>query len=366
MISFTPTEEQDMLVNTIRRYAENDLQKHAHENDETGAIPHDLILKGWEIGLLPASLPEEWGGFGEYSALTNTLALEELAYGDLAAAMKVMTPSLFAYPILHMGTDAQKARFLPLFAEEKPYPATAALVEPGIFFDPNNLQTTATQGGDSVTLNGAKAYVPMAEGAEWILVYARDSETGKVDGYLVETEAITIDQREKLMGVHGLDTYSIQLADVTVGLDCKLGGEAGTDFQKIIDHSNVGLAAMATGVARASFEYAKNYAKNRVQFGAPIATKQAIAFMLAECAIEVDSIRLLAWDAAWQIDAGKPQESITQAAYLAKQYADQAALTVTDSGLQTLGGHGFIREYPVERYLRNARGFPTFTGLAIA
>lgn len=369
MLSFTPTEEQQMLITTVRRFAENDLQPGAHERDELGSMPHELMLKGWELGLLPASIPEEWGGFGEYSALSNVLALEEIAYGDLAAAMKVLVPSLFAYPILWGGTDEQKARFLPLFCEEKPYPATTALIEPNVLFDPLNMQTTATCADGAYVLNGTKAYVPLADGAEWIIVYARDVESGQMDGFLVETgavEGLELAAREKLMGLGALDSYRVNLNNVRVDAECKLGGNAGASFQQVLDHSHVGLAAMAVGVARASHEYALEYAKQRKQFGKPIATKQAIAFLLAECRIEIDAARLLAWEAAWQIDSGSSAQEITRAAYLARQYADQTVLFVTDNGVQALGGHGFIREHPVERYLRNGRGFPAFTGLALA
>lgn len=362
MISFTPSEEQQMLVDAVHRYAENDLQKNAHLSDEQSFIPHETILKGWEIGLVPANIPDELGGFGDYSAVTNVMAYEELAFGDLSAAIKVMVPSLFAFPILWGGSEDQKARFLPLFGEEKPYPATAAFIEPKYFFDPFAMETTAKREGDTIVLNGEKSYVPLADGAEWIIVYARDVESGETNGYLVEagTEGLSIPEREKLMGVRALDTYRIKLTNVKVAADAKLA----TPFELIVDHAHLGAAAMAVGVARASHEYAISYAKQRIQFGKPIATKQAVAFMLAEGRIEVDAARLLVWDAAWQLDEGKPDAS--KAAYLAKQYADKAALFVTDSGVQTLGGHGFIREYPVERYLRNARGFNTFTGLVLA
>jgi acyl-CoA dehydrogenase len=362
MVSFTPTQEQDMLVTAIRRYAENNLQKYAHENDETGTIPHELLLKGWEIGLLPASIPEDYGGFGDHSAVTNVLALEELAYGDLSAAMKLMVPALFAYPIQFFGTEEQKARFLPLFCEEKPYPATAALVEPCALFDPHDLNTTAMLDGDVYLLNGEKTMVPLAQGSEWMLIYAREDDA--IGGFLVETasEGVQIQGREKLMGLNALETYRVIFNQVRVPLENKLPE---LDYQKLLNHSNIALAALAVGVARASHEYALNYAKNRVQFGKPIATKQAIAFMLAEGRIEVDSAHLLVLDAAWQLDAGKSAEEITKAAYLARHYADKAVLFVTDCGVQILGGYGFIREYPVERYLRNGRGFPAFTGLAI-
>jgi alkylation response protein AidB-like acyl-CoA dehydrogenase len=367
MLSFTPTEEQQMLINTVRRYAENDLQPGAHERDELSSTPHELILKGWEIGLLPASIPEEWGGFGDYSAVSNVLALEELAFGDLSAAIKLLVPSLFAYPVLWGGTDEQKARFLPLFCEEKPYPATAALIEPSVLFDPLNMKTTVTREDDCYIINGTKAYVPLADGAQWIIVYAQDTESGQIDGYLVEAGAVDgveITAREKLMGLRALDSHRLNFSNVRVDAANKLGTEP--VFQQILDHSQVGLAALAVGVARASHEYALAYAKDRVQFGKPIATKQAIAFLLAECRIEIDAARLLAWEAAWQMDNGNPAEEITRAAYLARHYADQTVLYVTDNGVQALGGHGFIREHPVERYLRNGRGFPTFTGLALA
>lgn len=368
MLDFTPTEEQQMLTDAIRRYALNDLQPAAHEMDEASEIPESLINKGWEIGLLPASIPESLGGFGEYSAVTNVLALEELAYGDMATALKLMTPALFAYPVMFAGTDDQKARFLPLFAEDKPFPATAALVEPRVTFDPFELKLTASRDGDGVILNGVKAYVPNLADAAWVLVYATDSETGKVGGYLVErgSTGVTIKEREKLMGVRGLPTYRVNFENVRVSADLILGGESGIDYQRLLDHMNLGTAAMGVGVMRASYDYSRDYAKDRVQFGSPIATKQAIAFMIAENAIEVDGGRLMVWEAAWQIDTGKPAAEITQAAYLARQYVEKAVLQVTDHGVQILGGHGFIREHPSERWLRNGRGIPMFTGLAIA
>lgn len=368
MLDFTPTEEQNMLVEAFKRYASSDLHPNAHEMDEHNQISDDLVQKGWEIGLLPASIPESLGGFGDYSAVTNVLALEELAYGDLATTFQLMAPALFAYPVMFQGTDAQKDEFLPLFLDESPYPATAALIEPHITFDPFEPKTTATRQNGAYILNGLKGYVPLAADAEWLLVYAADSESGVVGAYMVErgAEGLIIEEREKLMGIKGLATYRVKLNDVTVSAERVLGGEEGIHFQHLINHMNIGLAAVATGVMRASYEYAREYAKERVQFGKPIATKQAIAFMLAECAIEVDSTRLMAWEAAWMIDSGKSTEEITQAAFLARDYANTASLFVTDSGVQVLGGYGFIREYPVERWLRNARGLPMFTGLVIA
>src|SRR5258706_379219 len=187
MLSFTPSEEQTMLVDAINKYAINDVRKIAHEADESNALPADILRKGWEIGLLPAAIPEQYGGVVEYSAVANVVAGGRIVYGD---------------------------------------------------------------GG---------------------------------------TEGVTFGEREKLMGIHALPTYPVNFSNATVGDACKLGGEAGTRYQRLLSHSRVALAALAVGVARSASEYARNYAKERVAFGVPIASKQAIAFMLAEMAIEVDA-----------------------------------------------------------------------------
>lgn len=364
MISFTPTEDQQLLIDTINRYAKNDIRRVAHDADEDSKPPMDVVQTGWQIGLVPTAIPETLGGLGDLSAINGVLAAEELAFGDLSVALHVLAPALFAYPIILYGTDEQKQNLLPMFLEQKFAPATAALLEPGIAFDPYELKTTAMVERDKVRLNGVKAYVPLAADAPWMLVYARDSETGRVDGYLVEdsVRGVEVEKREQLMGVRALPTYRVKFTGATVDLACRLGGEKGADYNALLNRSRTALAALAVGVARGSLEYARDYAKERVQFGVPIATKQAIAFMLAEMAIEVDAARLMAWEAAWKLDQGG---DATQEAYLAKQYADKAVVFVTDSAVQTLGGHGFIREHPVERWLRNGRGFTTFDGLAM-
>ncbi len=364
MVSFTPTEDQQLLIDTINRYSSKDIRKIAHDADEASEPPLDVIKTGWQIGLVPSAIPGELGGFGEMSAMTGVLAAEELAFGDLSVAMHVLTPALFAYPVVLFGTAEQREQWLPLFLEEQFAPATAALLEPGVFFDPRDLKTMVTADGSKVRLNGTKAYVPLAADAKVMLVYARNTETGQIDGYIVEkdTAGVQIEKRELLMGLRALPTYRVNFTDVTVDASARLGGAVGCDYNTLLNRSNVALAALAVGVGRAGFEYARDYAKERVQFGKPIAQNQAIAFMLAEMAIEVDSVRLLAWEAADKLDRG---EDATREAYLARQYANEMALKVTDNGVQILGGYGFIREYPSERWLRNGRGFPTFDGLAI-
>ncbi|PJF35961.1 MAG: acyl-CoA dehydrogenase [Candidatus Thermofonsia Clade 1 bacterium] len=366
MLSFTPTDEQQMLMDAITKLAAADVRAHAHDADEEDAFPPEILQKGWELGILPASIPEAYGGFGEYSALTNVLAAETLAWGDLAWAMAVMLPATVANPVYLSGTEEQKQRILPQIAaaETLPYFSTA-LLEAGISFDTHALRTIAKREGDHYTISGEKCYVPFAPEAQMLLVYAQDSETGKVDGYLIErgAEGLMVTQREKLMGIRALPTYRVQLNNVRLSAESRLGGEAGTRYERILSHSRTALAALAVGVARAAYEYARDYAKTRVQFGVPIAQKQSIAFMLAEMAIEVDAARMMTWEAAWQLD-NDPSGDHTAESYMAKEYAAKAALFVTDCAVQTLGGHGYIREHPVERWLRNARGFTAFEGLA--
>ena len=364
MYSFEPTEEQQMLVDAVGKYAANDLRTAAREAEEGGELPKKLVSKGWEIGLLQASIPEAYGGFGERSAVTGVLAVEEMAFGDLAGALAVMTPSLFATPILLAGTEEQKQTYLPNVIEGEWSPYTAALIEYTFDFDPTALKTMATASGDHFILNGEKAFVPFAKEAKAILVYA--DLNGMTQGFMVpqETDGLSIsDEREKLMSLNALPLYRVNLDSVKIPISNRLGGASGHDFEPILASMRVATAAAAVGVANAAFEYSMNYAKEREAFGMKIAQKQAIAFMFAEMRTEIEASRLLTWEAAWKLDEGKEDAFIE--AYLAASGAADMAMMVTDRAVQILGGHGYIREHPVEMWMRNGRGFAMFTGLAI-
>lgn len=365
MITFTPTDEQQMLIDTVHRFAENDLRKAAHEADEHSEAPAEVVAKGWELGILPGLIPEEYGGYSDgTSAMTGVLALEELGWGDVSIALNILSPALFALSVLAGGTKEQKKAFLPQFCDSPRPIMTAALIEPSVTFDPWRPATTATATSEGYILKGDKTYVPLAADAERILVFASDSQSRRVDGFIVEKGAAGLDlgERNLLMGVRALPSYRVALNDVTVPAAARLGGDAGSGFATILNRSRVALAALSVGLARASFEYARDYAKQRVQFGVPIGSKQAVAFRLADAAIEIDAARLLTWEAAWKADQGL---DITREAAILKQYSAKMALFVTDTGVQTLGGHGYIRENPVERWLRNARGFAAFDGIAL-
>ena len=363
MISFSPTEEQQMIVTMVKQFASDEMRKIYRECDENGEIPDNVIDTAWKMGLTSSSMPEEYGGSGgEHSAITGSLMSEELAWGDLSMTMHISCPALFAYPVLEMGTETQKKKYLPLFCAEKYKAATAALIEPRFDFDPYSLSTVAQADGNQYVLNGEKCYVPLAAEAELFLIYAK--ENGASQGFIVEkgTKGLEVGEREKNMGIRALATYEISLKNCRIPKENRLGGEKGCDFNHIMNRSRVALSAMATGVAKAALEYSRDYAKERVAFGEPIASRQAIAYMLAEMAIEVDATRLMTWEAAWKLDR---KEDATKEACLAKVYADDMVVMVTDRAVQILGGHGYVREHPVELWLRNGRGFVTFNGMAI-
>jgi alkylation response protein AidB-like acyl-CoA dehydrogenase len=364
MYSFEPDEEQQMLVDAVGKYAINDLRPAAHDAEEARELPKKLVSKGWELGLLQASIPEAYGGFGERSAVTGVLAVEEMAFGDLAGTLAVMAPSLFATPILLAGSEEQKKEYLPKVIEGDWAPYTAALIEYAFDFDPLALKTTATPKGDEYVLNGEKAFVPFARDADAMIVYA--NLDGKTQGFIVPKGAAGLsvgEEREQLMSLNALPLYRVKLDSVKVPAANRLGGASGHDFELVLAAMRVASASAAVGVAKASFEYSKNYAKEREAFGVKIAQKQAIAFMLAEMATEIEATRLLTWEAAWMLDNGK-DEAYKQA-YLASTGAADMAMMVTDRGVQILGGHGYIREHPVEMWMRNGRGFAMLLGLVI-
>lgn len=362
MISFSLTEEQQMLVDVVRRYAERELRPAMREADEAGQLPAGLIDTGWDLGLIPSNIPETYGGFGEHSAVTGVLFAEELAWGDLSTAMTLLAPNLLVTPVLEYGTDQQKQTLLPSFCDMTFVPATAALIEPHLMFDPRHLKTTAVKENGGYILNGQKAYVPLAQEAAHLLVYAREEDSTQAFLVSKDTPGLTIEYREKNMGVKALSTYRLTLEDCRVDAAAKTGAANGIDISRLLNYSQVALAALAVGVARAGYEYALAYAKDREAFGEPIAGRQAIAFMLADMAIEIDATRLMTWEAAWKLDQG--EDAIAEA-NLVKRYAADMVLKVADSSVQILGGHGYIRDHPVELWLRNARGFATFTGMAM-
>jgi alkylation response protein AidB-like acyl-CoA dehydrogenase len=372
MYAFDPTEEQQMIVDTARDFAKKHMAPRAHDADEAAKLPEGFLAQAWELGLAVAAIPEKHGGAAmERSAVTGALLFEELGAGDLSMALAMLAPATFAYPILDYGTEAQKAAWLPKCTATSVPKLTAALVEPDLDFDVTTLTTRAEKaagaGGAGYVLRGQKCFVPNGGEAETFLVYAREGAAEgfqSVQAFIVPRDAkgLSVSAKEKNMGVHALDSVELSLENVSVPADARVGGEQGIDFERVMSYSRIAQSALALGVARAAYEHSITYAKERKTFGKPIATRQAIAFMIADMRIELDAARLLVWEAAWQLDKGNKG---TKESYLAKLYTDEMVLKVTDDAVMVMGGHGFIRENPVERWLRNGRGFVAFEGLAL-
>jgi acyl-CoA dehydrogenase len=364
MLSFELSEEQQMIRDTVGAFAREQIRPAARPADESGEIPADLVSQAWQLGLVQGAIPDNLGGNGDARlAITGSIVCEELAYGDLPIAVHLLAPRLLGFPVLEMGTDEQRERHLRPLAGPEFFAGTAALMEPRWDFDAAALATTARRDGKGFLLDGAKCLVPLAAESETILVWAANPEApGKVDGFLVarRSNGLTVGERERNMGLKPLATYQLDFKGCHVDAEAVLGG-GNVDFRRVISQSRIALSAMGVGLAHAAFDYARDYAKERRAFGVPIATKQAVAFMLADMAIEIDAARLLVWEAAWRLDRG---EDAYKEAYLARNYVAAAALKVTDNAVQVLGGHGYIREHPVEMWLRNARGLSALEGIA--
>jgi alkylation response protein AidB-like acyl-CoA dehydrogenase len=366
MISFGPTEEQELVRDTVREFATSEMREIARDCDESGQTSDDFLEKIWELGLVNGSIPEEYGGGGlDRSPVTNVLVLEELAYGDASLAVAAVAPALFISPVLDMGTEEQKKELLPLFTTSSYHVASLALVDSSFVFDPANLRTIAETKGDGYQITGKKRLVPMGDRASHFLVVARTGAREGLDdieAFIVPRDAkgLTVTPGEKTMGLRSVAFATLELEGVDVAASARLGGDAGIDGARLVALCRTGAAALAVGLSRAILEDCIPYAKDRQAFGEAIAQKQAIAFMLAEMQIEVNSMRWLMWKAASQLEHGN---DATKAAVLAQTYITREANKVADRGVQIYGGHGYIRDYPMEMWYRNTRTITAMEGI---
>jgi len=360
MISFGLSEEQELVRETLREFAANALRPMGRECDETSSIPDELLQSAWELGLTSTQIPADCGGGGEERALvTNSIVLEELAYGDAALALALAAPSQFANAILDHGTEEQKKQYLPLFCGEQFHAASLALLEPGPVAEPMRPRTYAEAKGDGWVLSGQKSFVVLGDRASHFLVFARNQEG--VDAFIVarDAEGLSVSEPELNMGLKGLTTVGLDLERVEVGAADRLGGEAGCNLAQLVNNSRVALGSVLLGLSRAVLDYCVPYSKERVAFDEPISKKQSIAFRLAEMHIECEAMRNLIWQAASYLEKGR--DATAQARY-ARTYVNEKALWIADNGIQVLGGHGFIREHPVEMWFRHARTLSVLEG----
>lgn len=360
MISFKLTDEQEVVREALHDFADQAIRPIARDADEESKIPEKFLAQSWELGLVSTQLADAYGGGGEErSPLTNAIVLEELAWGDASLTIAATAPAAFAFAIADHGTEEQKRELLPLFCSESFHAAALALVEPGPVFDPAAPRTVAEPKGDSFVLSGAKSFVPLGDQASHFLVVAR-TQDGR-GAFVVPRDAagLSISEPEKNLGLKALHTSTLELEQVELPASARLGGAAGCDVQRIVDSSRAGLAALMTGLSRAVLEYAVPYAKERRAFDQFIAQKQAIAFRLADMHIETEAQRWLTFRAASQLEQGL---DATVAAQQAHTYAAEQCMWIADQGVQTLGGHGFIREHLVELWYRNARTLGVLEG----
>lgn len=358
------TEDQIQIRDAVRDLCRAEFAPHAAKWDAEQGVPISAIDKLAEQGFLGMAIPEEWGGVG-YDARTIVVVLEEIARVSAALAIMIAVHnSVGALPVFRFGTDAQRKRWLPRLVSKEL--GAFSLSEPAAGSDAGALEATAVRDGGDYVLNGAKNWVTNGVNAGVYLVFARTSrEPGNkgLSAFIVEKGAkgLVIGKPEDKMGLRGSETVSLTLEDLRVPADQRLGGE-GDGFKiamSMLDAGRIGVAAQALGVMTAAFEEAAKYAQQRHAFGGPIAKIQAVQFKLAEMERRVQCSRLLLHKAAWLRDTGQPY---TRAASMAKLYASEAATWVTHQAIQVHGGYGYVKEYAVERYYRDARVMEIYEG----
>jgi acyl-CoA dehydrogenase len=363
-VSFALTDEQRALRELAREFAEKEIRPKAAEYDEHSTHPADVIAKAHELGLMNAHIPEEYGGLG-LSGFDGMLIGEELAWGCSGIAVSIVANTLGAGPVLIAGSDEQKQRLLPPLVDE-PLLCSFGLSEPNAGSDVSGIQTTAVRHGDEYVLNGSKMFITNAGRAAWLVVFAStDRSKGHrgLSAFVVPTDldGVVVERHLDKMGQRSTDTSAIAFGDVVVPAENRLG-EEGEGFKiamQTLDFTRPGTAAAAVGVAQAAYDYAVEYAKERVQFGQPIAMNQGVNFLIADMATEIEAARLLVWQAAWLHDRG---ERATLQSSFAKRFAADTAMKVTTDAVQIFGGYGYMKEYPVEKLMRDAKLFQIYEG----
>jgi alkylation response protein AidB-like acyl-CoA dehydrogenase len=369
MISFDVTDEQSQIRDMLLTFAKEELTPRARQADERCTAPAELLDEAWSLGLASLAIPEAYGGGGApRSALTGALMLEAMGSGCAGLGGTAAASSLFVNPLIDLGSEEQKKRELPKFCGNARRAATLALHEDSFAFDPSRIVTRAEPRADGWRITGVKRLVPLGEEAGDMLVLARASDAPGIDGFkafIVPPRApgVAITRESGTIGLTPMRFARVELAGVSLPPDAILGEGDGADIRPLLASLRIGGAALAVGLVRAVTDFAIPYARERVAFGEPIAKKQSIAFMLADMHIECDAMRWLMWKAAAAFDRGA---DVSKMAILAQNYVNRRAIRIADDGLQIFGGHGYIRDLPLEMWLRNARMLTIHGALAAA
>ena len=356
----TPDDDQRMIVETVTEFAAEILRPAAREADDAAAYPPELITKAAELGVTAIKVPEAFDGVAEgRSAVTNALVTEALAYGDMGLALPILAPGGVAAALTHWGSADQQATYLAEFAGENVPQACVAIAEPHPLFDPTALRTTAVRTPSGYRLDGVKSLVPAAAAAELFVIAAQLN--GRPCMFIVEASSpgVTV-TADPSMGIRAAALGRVELNKVSVPEDARLGEDA--DYSEAIALARLGWAALAVGTSHAVLDYVIPYVKEREAFGEPIARRQAVAFMCADMAIEFDGLRLVTWRGASRADQGLP---FVREAALARKLAADKGMRIGLDGVQLLGGHGYTKEHPVERWYRDLRAVGVAEGVVV-
>jgi acyl-CoA dehydrogenase len=364
VVDLTLTDEQKDLREMAHNFAEKEIRPVAWDYDRDATWPQEIVEKAWEVGLMNAELPEAYGG-PELGLLSGCLIEEEMGWGCSGIGTSLMANGLASAPVILGGTEEVKKQYLGMLAEE-PKLASFCLTEPDAGSDVGGMKTRAERKGDKWVISGSKCFITNGSHASWYTVYAKtDPDKGHrgISAFVVPRDAdgVTVDKKEDKLGQRASDTALISFDEVEVPAE-NLLGEENHGFKlamMTLDRTRPGVSALAVGIARAAFEFSSEYSKERVQFGVPIAMHQAVAFMIADMATKIEASRLLVWQAAILMDQGQRN---TLAASHAKRFAADTAMEVTVDAVQVYGGYGFIKEYPVEKLMRDAKIMQLYEG----
>lgn len=357
-----PTDDQQMIVGVIQEFAAEVLRPGAIEAEASNDTPKEVLAQTSEFGLTLLNIPESLGGLSQdRSAVTGVLVAEALAEGDMGQAVACLAPSAVATAISLWGSDAQQQTYLPAFSSDDVPASALAVAEPRALFDPFDLQTTAVKNADGLVLSGVKSAVVRGSEAELFIVAV------ELDGaptlVLVEasTKGVTI-EADPSMGLRAAGLTRLLLDDVQVPADAILGDGAADDYRECIRLSRLAWAGLALGTGRAVLDYVSEYVKTRSAFGEPIAHRQAVAFMVANIAIELEGMRLVTLKAASRAEQGL---DVAREIALARRLTAEYGMKIGADGVQLLGGHGFVKEHPVERWYRDLRAIGLMEGAVL-
>lgn len=360
LFDLTPTEEQQMLREAALAFAHGQLREAAAAADTACAAPEALLKESAALGFAALGIPEAFGGAGaERSTVTNVLIASALAEGDLSLAVACLAPSAVATALTLWGNDAQQALYLPRFVGDNAPAAALAVLEPQPLFDPFALKTVATRSGNGYVLNGVKSLVPRAAACELFVVAALLDGLPRL--FLLESKSkgLTI-APEPAMGLRAASTGRLHLERVELDASALLGSVE--DYGECITLSRLAWCALAAGCGKAVLDHVIPYANQRIAFGEPISHRQAVAFMIADISVELDGLRLATWRAAALAERG---EAFVRETAIARQLATDKAMRIGNDGVQVLGGHGFTKEYPVERWYRDLRACSFMEGVVL-